>query len=511
MKKRTTIRHYGTGLLLGAITGAVTGTIITLYKLCAKHVVHLAETVYHHFHEQPLWLIPAVAALVVLAALLVYVYKRTSNLRGGGIPTAIGMLRGWIPFQWVRNAVGVFVLSLTSFLVGVPLGTEGPSVQLGTTLGDGCSRLLGKRGKAWSRYGMTGGACAGFSTATGAPLSGILFAVEEAHQRVSPLILIVASAAVAVSRLISDLLAPVLNVSSTLFPAMELKALELTDCWIPLALGVVMGLFAVAFLSFYRSMSGLLNHKLAKVPHFYKIFAFLLLTLGFGWSSFAYVSTGHELILHLFGGETIVLLVIILLVRTTLTVGANATGITGGIFLPLMAIGATVASLFAEVVTACGLDESYYAVILVLGITACIAAMMKMPLTAIAFAVEALSGATIILPVLLVVGVAYGMTEWLGAVSINDRVLDGRMEKINEGRTAITADATVTVQSGSFADGKEIRDILWPNGLFVLSVDSHSGHGSHHLNAGDRLHVRYSTRFETRLKTELTYIVGEQE
>lgn len=511
MKKHGIVKHVGTGLLLGGIAGLVTGTVITLYKLCAKHVVHLAETLYHHFREQPLWLIPAVAALVVLALTLALIYRRTSNLRGGGIPTAIGMLRGWIPFQWVRNAIGVFVLSLTSFLAGVPLGTEGPSVQLGTTLGDGCSRLLGKRGKAWSRYGMTGGACAGFSTATGAPLSGILFAVEEAHNRVSPLILIVAASAVAVARLVSDLLAPILDVSSTLFPAMELRTLKVEDLWIPVALGVMMGLFAVLFLSFYRSMSGLLNHKLAKVPHFYKIFAFLLLTLGFGWSSFAYVSTGHELILHLFGGETIVLLIIILLVRTTLTVGANVTGITGGIFLPLMAIGATVASLFAEAATACGLDESYYAVILVLGITACIAGMMKMPLTAIAFAVEALSGANIILPVLLVAGVAYGLTEWLGAVSINDRVLDGRMEKIHEGRTVVTADTTVTVQSGSFADGKEIRDILWPNGLFVLSVDAKSGHGGHHLNAGDCLHVRYSTRFENRLKKELFHIVGEQE
>ena len=512
MEKRTIVKHVGTGLLLGGIAGLVTGTVITLYKLCAKHVVHLAETVYHHFREQPLWLIPAVAALVVLALTLAHIYRRTSNLRGGGIPTAIGMLRGWIPFQWVRNAIGVFVLSLTSFLAGVPLGTEGPSVQLGTTLGDGCSRLLGKRGKAWSRYGMTGGACAGFSTATGAPLSGILFAVEEAHNRVSPLILIVASAAVAVARLVSDLLAPILDVSSTLFPALELRSMPTQDLWIPVALGVVMGLFAVLFLTFYRQMSTLLNHKLAKVPHFYKIFAFLLLTLGFGWSSFAYVSTGHELILHLFGGEAIVLLAIILLVRTTLTVGANVTGITGGIFLPLMAIGATVASLFAEVFTTfCGVDESYYAVILVLGITACIAGMMKMPLTAIAFAVEALSAANIILPVLLVAGVAYGLTEWLGAVSINDRVLDGRMEKIYEGRKVVTADATVKVQPGSFADGKEIRDILWPNGLFVLSVDSESGHGGNDLNVGDCLHVRYATRFENRLKKELAAIVGEQE
>ena len=53
MNKHTVVKHVGTGLLLGGIAGLVTGTVITLYKLCAKHVVHLAETIYHHFREQP--------------------------------------------------------------------------------------------------------------------------------------------------------------------------------------------------------------------------------------------------------------------------------------------------------------------------------------------------------------------------------------------------------------------------------------------------------------------------
>ena len=256
-----------------------------------------------------------------------------------------------------------------------------------------------------------------------------------------------------------------------------------------------------------------MNEKLARVPEQYKIFAILLLTLVVGVVSFSAVSTGHELILTLVEGNTaLYLLLILLVVRTTLTVGANVASLTGGIFLPLLAIGALLSGTCATLCeTVFDLDASFYPAILVLGITACIAGMMKMPLTAIAFAVEALSAANIILPVLLVAGVAYGLTEWLGAVSINDRVLDGRMEKIYEGRKVVTADATVKVQAGSFADGKEIRDILWPNGLFVLSVDSESGHGGNDLNAGDCLHVRYATRFENRLKKELAAIVGEQE
>ena len=358
---------------------------------------------------------------------------------------------------------------------------------------------------------MTGGACAGFSTATGAPLSGILFAVEEAHNRVSPLLLIIATSAVAAARLVCDLLSPVLGVSSTLFPALQLRTLTVADCWIPLALGVLFGLFAVVFLSFYRSMSTLMNQKLAKVGDQYKIFAVLLLTLGMGLVSFSYVSTGHELILALFDGEGIWLLMALLLVRTCLTVGANVTNMTGGIFLPLLAIGATLAALFATCAqTVFGLDATYYPVILVLGITACIAGMMNMPLTAVAFAVEALSASQNILSVLLVAGVSFGMVELFGAVSINDRVLHNRLEFFRRGREKITTEAVVTVRPHSFAVGKEIRDILWPEGLFVLSVDKKGAIGAKTLHSGDQLRVRYTTYNEFRLKQELADILGKQ-
>lgn len=512
MKKLPIVKHFGTALLLGGIAGAATGGVVTLYKFCAKHVIHLSEEGYAFLRTQPLWLIPAVAALVVLALVLAHIYRRTTNLRGGGIPTAIGILRGWLPFRWLRNAIGIFTLSLTTFLVGVPLGNEGPSVQLGTAIGKGCTSLFGKKNTAWSRYGMTGGACAGFATATGAPISGILFAVEDAHHRVSPLILLVATAAVGTARLVSDLLAPLLGVSSTLFPALQLRPLELTDCWIPLSLGCLFGLFAVAFLSFYRRTYHLLNHRLSKVPDWCKILFILLVTLGLGLVSYSYISTGHELILSLFDNEAVWLLLLLLLARTVLTVGANVTNLTGGIFLPVLAIGTLLSAVFADAVQAVlGLDATYTPVILVLGITACIAGMMKMPLTAVVFAVEALSGYEIILPILLVTAVAYGMAELFGAVSINDRVLDGRMEQVRKGRTRVTAEAAVTVQAGSFAEGKEIRDILWPEGLFVLSVDKKRAQGARALHAGDCLYIRYSTFHEKRLQQELAAIVGEQE
>ncbi len=502
----------------GALTGTLTSLVVNLYKVCAKHVMAFSEKGYHFISEH-LYLIPVILIAFLLPAFLfAYIYKRIPNLRGGGIPTSIGILRGIISFKWVRNLFGIFSMSLVSFLIGVPLGNEGPSVQMGVAIGRGSVCTFGKRHLAWDRYSMTGGACSGFAVATGAPISGVLFAVEEAHQRISPMILMIASTSVMFASITTELLAPLLGVSKTLYPAMQLPQLTLKDVWIPLVVGVTVGLFAVLFLRYYRLIFAFFNKTLKRIPHKWRIFLIFALTFAAGLCSFSFVSTGHELILHLFSGETtIFMLIMLLIVRSTLTLCANSNRITGGIFLPLMAVGALVSAIVAKIFGYFGLDSSYCTVILVLGIIACIAGMMKMPLTAIVFAVEALSCYDNIIYVIAVAGVAFVITEIFGAESINDRVLENLVDEINEGKTPTIIDRYVTVSEGAFAIGMHVRDIFWPNGVFVLShkhtlpVDQRDKRAVKAIHAGDVLHVRCTTFDEERTEEKLKDILGDCE
>ena len=206
-----------------------------------------------------------------------------------------------------------------------------------------------------------------------------------------------------------------------------------------------------------------------------------------------------------------------LLVRATVTLFANTSNITGGLFVPILALGALFSAILGRVVILLGVDESYWILILVLGITACVSAMMKMPLTAIVFAVEALSCYNNILYVIVVAVVSYVITEFFGVKSINDKVIEHREESIRRGKEAKLTEAFVTVAEGSFAVGKQIRDILWPNNLFVLSLKYSSNsqievdeHGGKSIRAGDVLHVRYSTYDPEKTLEELYAIVGEQ-
>lgn len=505
--------------VFGGITGIFTAIIILLYKLVASFIINLSETGYDFFREKLIFIPLVLIGLFALSLLFSFIYKKNPRFRGGGIPSSIASLRGIITFKWLRNLIGVFFMSLASFLVGVPLGNEGPSVQMGTSIGKGSVKLFAKKHSVYSRYSMTGGACAGFAVATGSPVSGILFAIEEAHHRVSPTIIIVACVSVLFARITTELLAPVLGVSISLFPSLQLYVLTVKDVWIPIIVGILMGLFGVAFLKFYKLISKFFNTTLKKVNPRYKIFGVFALTFAFGLVSFSFISTGHELIFTIIHKNfAIYALILLLIVRITLTLCASSAKITGGIFLPILAIGAIFSALVFELLSLTfNLEQSYYTIILALGITACIAGIMKMPLTAIIFSVEALSCYSNILYAIIVSVIAYVITVIFKTKSINDSVIDNIIKERNERYTPVVIDAFVTIQKDSFAHGKQIRDILWPANLFVLSFKPSESriakvdeHGEKTLHEGDILHVRYSTLDDTQTKKELTAIVGEQ-
>ena len=523
MKKRLNTSFFNAILpatFLGAAVGVLTSLTVNFYKLCAKYIIAFSENGYHFMREH-LYLMPvAIALFAIPAFIFARIYREIPNLRGGGIPTSIGILRGMIPFKWLRNVIGVFLLSLVSFCIGVPLGNEGPSVQMGTAIGRGCVYSCGKdkKKRAWDRYSMTGGACAGFSVATGAPISGVIFAIEEAHQRISPMILIIASVSVMFAIATTELIAPIFGVSTNLFPSMTLRTLDIRVVGIPVVVGIVVGLFAVLFLTYYRIVFSFFNKKLKKVHHGYKIMLIFTLTLLLGLVSYSFISTGHHLILELFEDNLPwIALLILLIIRSTLTLCANSNRITGGIFLPILAIGTLVSALLGKaLVSILSLDESYYVIIMVLGIVACISGMMKMPLTAIVFAVEALSCYSNIMSVIVVAGVAFLITELFSVESINDRVLDNLIAEINNGKTTTLVDRYVTAKEGSFAIGKQVRDVFWPARLIVLSkkrpadlpqVDEHD---AKQIHTGDVLHIRCETFDEQSLNNDLAAILGEE-
>ena len=500
-------------IVIGISTGALTGAVVTFYRFIAYYAISFSEHAYSFMKEKPLFILAAVPVLVLIAFLLRFIYKKYPSIKGGGISDTMGLVGGIFTFRWLRSLVGTFTLSLLNFLLGVPLGNEGPCVLMGASLGRAVTGSLGKKGEVWNRYSITGGASAGFAAATGAPMTGIIFVIEEMHRRLSPVIIIITIVSVAACRIVTQLLCPLFGISVEIFSEISLPPLSVGEMWIPLVTGITLGLFSIVFLHTFRRINKLFNTTLGKVDIGYKILSVLILTLAAGIFSYTSISTGHHLTEELFTHHSLTLIVIItIILRTILTLSANSAGLTGGLFLPTLAVSALTASVLSNVLILTGLiPEYYYTLVVVLGLVAGMSGIMNIPFTAVVFALEALGCSSNLSAIIIAAGVSYMIAVLSHSESINEFALERRIAKENEGKTSKYVEYSVTVNKNSFAEGKELKDIFWPHKLFVLSVTHPEGGVRHsgYLQEGDILRVGCNTYDEERTKEELLAIVGD--
>ena len=501
-------------LLFSAVTGVLTGGWIFAFRKAAGWVSLLSETAFEFVRANPLWLGSLFCGAVILGLLSWALLRWLPECRGGGIPTSIGQLRGILPLRWFSGLLAVFGSSMVTYLGGIPLGTEGPSVQMGTAIGRGAVRILGRKNPAWNRYVMTGGACAGFAAATGAPLTGILFAFEEAHRRFSPMLFMVSSMTVTFASVTTRILYHLNGEEWDMFAFAEDAVLPLRALWIPALIGLLCGITAALFTRLYGLLNRFLNQTLGRIPFFVKVLSVFLLVAVAGFFVPSSLGSGHGLIEDLLsGGGLWEALILLLILRMALLLLANNVGITGGLFVPSLAFGAILGALCGKaLIFANLLPEEYYAITVIVGMSSFLGASSRIPLTAIAFSLEALSGSGNMIPVVLGVGISYLVIEVFGIPSFSDAVLERKVHAFRSGKTSETRETEVTVRPGSFVIGKEIRDILWPPSLVVLSVDRNpaAARGGGALSEGDVLHLHYQTCDPVETEREIEALVGRQ-
>ncbi len=502
-------------LLFSLVTGVFTGAVIFLFKIASGAVIDLSGAVLGFVRNAPAFLPLLVAGAALVGLIAAIILKSFPDCRGGGIPSAIAAIRGQVPIQRIISLPLIFVSSLLTYFGGVPLGTEGPSVQMGTLVGGLTSRSLGRKNRAWRRYVMTGGACAGFAAATGAPLTGIFFAFEEAHRRFTPMIFMAASLTTLFSSLTMELLCLVSGTSSKLFGFSINSVMPVQYMWSALVVGVICGIAAIFFTKTYKRVGELLEKYARRIPFVLRIVIIFVAVSLIGVISAELVGTGHHLIEELVDGHGVwYLLLIYLLARAVLIMVANTQGVTGGLFIPSLAIGAIIGALCGKGLVAAGvLPGEYYVITVVIGMVSFLAASSRIPITALAFSLEALSGLSNLLPIAIGVAIAFAVIETFGIHSFNDTVVEMKIADRNRGREMIETEVELVVQKDSFVIGHEVRDILWPPHCVIVSIIKNSDAGEGHIGLaeGDLLYVHYKTAYPEYTAERLEDLVGKQD
>ena len=508
------------GLILPCIgfsvlTGAFSAVIITAFKVVAEWVVHFSASIYNTVRANPTWLPVLIIGAALIGLLASLVLTVSNSCKGGGIPTSVAAIRGIFSFRWISGIIFLPISALLTFLAGLPLGTEGPCVQMGTAVGDGVIKCLGKdKHKGWRRYIMTGGASAGFSIATASPISAVIFAIEELHKNFSPLLLSAVSISVIVAQIISRALAAIGIGDTVFFHIPRIDAIPLSLIFAPILLGLVSGLCSTLFTKQYHHIDRMMRKILGKCSE--KILLPLLFAtvsvVGFFFADT--LSSGHSLIDSLFTpGAAWYMLILLFILRAVGMMICNTSGATGGVFLPTLAFGAIIGAIFADLMLALGwIGEEHYLMIVVLGITSFLGATSRIPLTACVFAVEALGGINNLLPIIIATTVAYLSVEASGIEDLTDKIIEAKLHKITGGKEAFSVESTLTVKKDAFVIGKDMRDILWPNSCVVVAYNRINHTATHSfIYEGDMITVRYQTHDVVATKNELNDLVGEQD
>ncbi len=501
-------------LAFSALTGFLSAILITAFKMAVELVVEQSTHLYHTVRNNPIFLPLFVLGAALLGLGASWILSRSRSCRGSGIPTSVTAIRGIVSFRWVA---GIFILpvsALITFLCGIPLGTEGPCIQMGTAVGDSVISTLGsKKQKGWRRYIMTGGACAGFSIATASPITAIIFSMEELHKHFSPLLLTVASLSVISAQITAQFLSLLGIGSAGLFEIAPLKAIEPKLIFVPLLVGLACGVCSVLFTYLYRLIDRGVRSVLGKLPMgiVFPILFAAIAVVGFFFADA--LGTGHGLVERLLGTQTLwYLLLLTFLIRMAIMMISNTAGVTGGIFLPTIAFGAIIGSLLASGLIALGwIAPEHCTLVVVLGITSFLGATSRIPITACVFAMEALGGIHNVLALIIAITVSLLTVELSRLEDFTDTMIKSKINAIHQGQKPTVIEVPLTVSSESFVVGKEMRDILWPNDCAIVSLDrAPENRGNTEIGEGDVITVHYKTYHPDVVSEEFRILVGEQ-
>ncbi len=398
-------------LLLSILIGIISGLLVVAFRVAIEWIKVLLLGSAPHPGQLRLLYMPAGMGLIV-AALVIFIFP---GARGSGVnqtKAALYVYNGYISFKTV---IGKFLTAALALGSGQSLGPEDPSLQIGAGVASVIARRL-KMSRQRLRLFAPIGAAAGLAAAFNAPISAMLFVIEEVIGSWSAAVLgsivLAAISSVVVARLFWGT-EPMFRV-----PAVELR--DPRELLAYAVMGVIGGFVAVIF----SSTLGYLRPRLRNLPRwtlFCQPALAGLLVGAIGYFGFPQVmGVGYGVIdqaMHAqFTWQILLALAIFKLIATTVSFSS---GTPGGMFAPTLFIGAMLGGAVGafEKLFFPHLTGSIGAYALV-GMGVLFAGFLRVPLTSVFMVLEVSGNYSIILPVILANTIAYLISRSLQPVPI---------------------------------------------------------------------------------------------
>jgi len=453
----------------GVVVGAVSGLTVVFYRYLIELAGHFSKKIYLLQQKDNQLIILWLIVLIFLGYLVGILLKHEPMISGSGIPQVEGVLLRYFNMNWWKTLLGKFTGGVISIGAGLSLGREGPSIQIGAAIAKGYCEIF-KKAKLEEKFLITSGASAGLSAAFNAPLAGVMFSLEEIHKNFSPVVLTSAMAA----SITADIVSKNFFGLKPVFDFQGINPLPLKNYHYIIILGIIMGVLGTVFNYSLIKTQNLYSMQNWLPQHMYPVLPFV--TAGIlGLVLPEVLGGGHELIASMVDCSfSLKLLLIILTVKFLFTMISYGSGAPGGIFLPLLVIGALIGSIYGNVLTAViSFNPLYIKNLIVLAMAGYFAAVVRAPITGGILITEMTGSFSHLLSVAIVSIVAYITADILGSKPIYESLLDrmiikGKSKFQGDSRTKVIIETAVSM--GSLLEGKKVKELKWPSNCLLVSI-----------------------------------------
>ena len=374
-------------LFIGALVGMVVVAFILLTERSGARLYPPGGAAWRRL------LVP-VAGSAVMGYLL---YRFFPEARGSGVPQTKAALYARGGRISLGTVFGKFFCTSATLASGIPLGREGPAVQVGAGIASVLGRKLGLRPekvKALIPVGAAAAVAAAFNT----PLAAVLFALEEVvgdmHAPVLGSVVLASATSWAMLRLLLG--------NDPLFKVPQYQLVSPWEFGVYAVLGVLGGLVSVAFTKLLVGM----RERFLRLPRktvWFQPLAGGLLVGVMGWFAPQILGVGYTHVgAALNGGMALKLMVLLLVLKFFAVTTSYASGNAGGIFGPALFIGAMLGGIVGT--AAHHLAPAHVAapgVYALVGMGTAFAGIVRAPMTSVVMIFETTRDYAVIVPLMI--------------------------------------------------------------------------------------------------------------
>ncbi|GAB4313522.1 ClC family H(+)/Cl(-) exchange transporter [Pseudothermotoga elfii] len=438
------------------LTGAVSGLVVVLYRLSITCAENIRSSI-----KYGSWFIFWIFMTVGFSLIIWWITKKVPHVNGSGIPQVRAILLRKINYEPLRVLLGKFFGGFLAIINGFSLGREGLSVQIGASVGLIFSNKFAKNDLE-KKHMIVAGSSAGLAAAFNAPFAAVIFSIEELQRNISPLTLLTSMIAAITAGYISKVVfgvAPIFDLK--LSSVLPLKYYPLI-----LGLGVVIGIFG----AFFTKSILWFSEQMGKL----KVFSLMIPTIA-AWFFLLKIPQvlggGHELIVDvahgLFSAKMLIILLVLKFYFTMISYGSKA---PGGIFLPMLAIGALIGSAYYHLINVFwNFNDSYLTNFAVLGMASYFASVVRAPITGIALVTELVGSFNHLLSLSVVSISAYIISSLFKVSSVYDMLFE-RLPLSKTAQAKRTSVIRVTVTPDSELAGLKIKDCVLPESCLIAFI-----------------------------------------